>query len=360
MTTGERRPPAVPEPIDEESAAADLVTAPDDEPGRRTYPPVVAFALRVLPYVFIAAMVVYLASRRHDLERIGDASPEDVALLAGLIVLGAVLNAAEYWVMYRAADIDIGFRENVALFNAGQLGNYLPMQVGTMYRFRYLKVVHGLRYANTASFLLMNLALTLGSTALCGLLGLLVLAITGQADPSWILAVGFVVLLAVSLASALLPLPKVRKRSGRMVRAWQEFHAGWENVRKQPWTAIQVLLIDTIKLVFLAWRFAVAFRVLGVDAPIGVYLVVAPVTALVTVLAPTPGSLGIREGSVAVVVALLGYSIPTGLLAATIDRAVMLMVAVVLGTIGYVVTGRRVRAARRAAAPPAPPVSAPR
>ena len=120
--------------------------------------------------------------------------------------------------MYRAADIDVGFRENVALFNAGQLGNYLPMQVGTMYRFRYLKVVHRLRYANTASFLLMNLALTFGSTAICGLLGLAVLAVNEQADPSWLLVVGFVLLFALSLASALMPLPK-RERTRRATHA---------------------------------------------------------------------------------------------------------------------------------------------
>jgi uncharacterized membrane protein YbhN (UPF0104 family) len=112
--------------------------------------------------------------------------------------------------------------------------------------------------------------------------------------------------------------------------------------------------------VLLACRFAVAFRILGVDAPIGVYLVVAPVTALVTVLAPTPGSLGIREGAVAVVVALLGYSIPTGLLAATIDRAVMLVVACALGSVGYFVTGRRLRAARAASTADAATVTAPR
>ena len=281
-------------------------------------------------------------------------------LIAALVIVGAVLNATEYWLMYRAADIDIGFRENVALFNAGQLGNYLPMQVGTVYRFRYLKVVHRLRYANTASFLLMNLALTLGSTAICGLLGLAVLAVNEQAAPSWLLVVGFVLLFALSLASALMPLPKRSDRDGRFMRAWAEFHNGWENVRRQPQVAIQVLLIDTVKLVFLAWRFAVAFHILGIDAPIGVYLVVAPVTALVTVLAPTPGSLGIREGAVAIVVKLLGYSIPTGLLAATIDRAVMLVVACVLGSLGYFVTGRRLRAARDAAAGDGAPLTAPR
>jgi uncharacterized membrane protein YbhN (UPF0104 family) len=342
-------------------AAAGDVAGDDDDMRRRgaSHSPAVALAMKVVPYLFVAAMLVYLASRRDDLARLGDARPGDLALIAVLVIVGAVMNATEYWVMYRAAGIDIGFRENVALFNAGQLGNYLPMQVGTVYRFRYLKAVHRLRYANTASFLLMNLALTLGSTALCGLIGLLVLAIGGQADPSWILIVFFAALLVASLASAFVPLPKGKERSSRFMAAWAEFHSGWENVRRRPSVALQVLLIDTLKLVLLAWRFAIAFRVLGVHAPIGVYLVVAPVTALVAVLAPTPGSLGIREGSVAVVVALLGYSIPTGLLAATIDRAVMLVVACVLGSLGYVVTGRRLRAARARAAAGAP-VTAPR
>jgi len=334
--------------LDEESLAAEIVDGEEPSglrrrPRRHSRP--VAIALKVLPYAFVATMILYLFSRREDIRKLGDANPGDVALIALLVVLGFVANATEYWVMYRASGIDIGFGENQALFNAGQLGNYLPMQAGTLYRFRYLKVVHRLRYANTASYLIMNLALTLGSTALCGLIGLLVIVADNEASPSWILLAGFVGLLVLSLASALVPLPSTQ-RTGRVWVAWAEFHRGWETVRRRPRVAVEVLLIDTLKLVLLAWRFAIAFRILGVHAPIGVYLVIAPVSALVAVLAPTPGSLGIREGSVAVVFALLGYSVPTGLLAATIDRVVMLVASCVLGAVGYVTTGRRMRAVR--------------
>ena len=59
--------------------------------------------------------------------------------------------------------LQIGPMENWALFNAGQLGNYLPMQVGTIYRFRYLKNVHGHRYSRNASNLAMNLVITLAT-----------------------------------------------------------------------------------------------------------------------------------------------------------------------------------------------------
>jgi hypothetical protein len=45
----------------------------------------------------------------------------------------------------------------------------------------------------------------------------------------------------------------------------------------------------------------------------------------------------------------MGYSVPTGLLAATIDRGVMLCVTLVLGAIGYAITLPRLRRASAAA-----------
>jgi uncharacterized membrane protein YbhN (UPF0104 family) len=323
----------------------------EEAPVTRRRPWYVELGLRVVPYLFVAALVAYLATRRDDLERLGDAPAGELLLIGALVVVGAVMNASEFWLQYRAAGIPMGFGENLALFNAGQLGNYLPMQVGTVYRFRYLKAVHRLRYANTASFMLMNLALTLGSTALCGLLGLALVAGNPEVTPSWLLVVAFGLLLAAAIGSAVVPLPAGAGEGGHGVRgklltAFAEFHRGWETVRCQPRVAAAVLAIDTVKLVILAFRFAIAFELLGVDAPIGVYFVIAPATALVSAVAPTPGSLGLREATVAVVVRLLGYSVPTGLLAATIDRVVMLVVAVVLGSVGYLVTGRRLRVAR--------------
>jgi uncharacterized membrane protein YbhN (UPF0104 family) len=300
-------------------------------PSRR--PRWLTITARVVPYLLVGVMLVYVFSRREDLERLSSASWRVLALIAVLVIVGAAMNASEFWLLYRAADVPIGFRENWALFNAGQLGNYLPMQLGTVYRFRYLKSVHGLRYANTASFLAMNLVITLGSTALCGLGGLAVLWWSGDARTSYLLIAVFVAMIAVAVLSAFVPLPATA-RSGRLAAAWVEFHTGWETIRRRPMVALQVLIIDAVKLVLLAFRFAIAFEILDVHAPIGVYVVIAPVTALVSAVAPTPGSLGIREGAVAVVSGLLGYSVPTGLLAATIDRGVMLVVSLVLGGAG--------------------------
>ena len=123
---------------------------------------------------------------------------------------------------------------NWSLFNAGQLGNYLPMQVGTLYRFRYLKSVHGMRYPTPRSLPgdehrhharehrdLRTERHHLGCR--------------GGYRFSLVLTVIFVAMIAVAIGSAVVALPPFSPgRKGRFVEAWLEFHRGWETVRAQP------------------------------------------------------------------------------------------------------------------------------
>ena len=61
------------------------------------------------------------------------------------------MNSTEFWLLYRAQGLRIGLWENWLVFTAGQLANLLPGQVGTLYRFRYLKVVHRFSYGRSGS-----------------------------------------------------------------------------------------------------------------------------------------------------------------------------------------------------------------
>ncbi len=305
--------------------------------------------VRCLQIAAAVGLLVFAWSRRDELEAAFQASADQVVALFALVVVGHAMNAFEFGLMYRATGVGIGHVENWAVFSAGQLGNYLPMQAGTIYRFRYLKVVHGLRYAANASNLAMNLVITLASTAVCGLVGVIGVAASGEQDLSWIMLAIFSALLFVAVGAASLPMPKFLQprpgRPGRMSAAWNEFHRGWEELRRRPRVGFVVLVVDTLKLALLAVRFEIAFELLGVDAPIWLYLVIGPVAALMGVIAFTPGALGLRELAVAGAAAAMGYSVPTGLLAATIDRGVMLCVTLVLGGIGYAMTLPRLRSA---------------
>ncbi len=102
-------------------------------------------------------------------------------------------------------------------------------------------------------------------------------------------------------------------------------------------------------MVLSAARLAVAFSVLGVHEPFVLYLVLAPVASVSTILAFTPGAIGIREAAIAGAALALGFKLPTGLLGASVDRGAMIVVAVVMGLAGYAHTTVRLRQVARAA-----------
>ena len=108
-------------------------------------------------------------------------------------------------------------------------------------------------------------------------------------------------------------------------------------------TAGSVVLIEIAKYVVYAWRFSIAFSLLGVHEQFWLYLVLAPAAGVAAFITITPGALGFRELFVAAAAAAMGAGLRSGLLAATADRAVLLATSIVLGAVGFLVTYPRLR-----------------
>ena len=100
-----------------------------------------------------------------------------------------------------------------------------------------------------------------------------------------------------------------------------------------------------MKYLVTAWRFQIAFGLLGYHQSFWFFLAIAPAAAIAGIIAFTPGGLGIRELFVTGAAVAMGSSFDTGLLAASTDRGVMLASAVVLGSIGFLYSAPRLRRA---------------
>ena len=109
------------------------------------------------------------------------------------------------------------------------------------------------------------------------------------------------------------------------------------------------MLLESAKYVVNAARFAVAFNLLGIHESFWLYLVLSPAAGVAGFIAITPGAFGFREGFVAAAAAAMGAGLNSGLLAATVDRALMLATSAVLGSVGLLVTYPRLRARTAAA-----------
>ena len=294
----------------------------------------------------VLALLVYMVwQRREDLKPIFEDPSGDLLLIGVLIITGHFLNSAEFWVLYRASKVLVGFFENWMVFTSGLLGNLLPGQVGTLYKFRYMKTVHGLSYAKSGSNYGANLVISLGSSAIIGSIGAIG-HMAGGGDPAWIVLLVFVGLGVLCVGLLSMPLPKWSILRGKPARVATSFNEGWDEIRAHPRTSLTVITIDVVKYLLTAWRFLIAFRLLGVDESFWFFLVIAPAAALAGIIAFTPGGLGIRELFVTAAAIGMGSDFDTGLLAATTDRGVMLLSALVLGTVGYAYTLPRMRNAR--------------
>jgi uncharacterized membrane protein YbhN (UPF0104 family) len=299
----------------------------------------------------LAAVIAFIVwNRRTEIAQAFEQSWDLLLALFVLTIVEQISTATEYWLLYRAANVPIRWRMNLALFYAGGLGNYLPLQAGSVYRFHFMKAVHGVGYSRTVSVFGQNFVITIAAAGTVIITAVLATAAFTARSMSWLMLVVGIAMLGSAIVIAVVPLPHIRWLKGRPARWWSEFHEGWETLRHEPRVAVRVLLLEVVCAVTFATRLMLVFDLLGVHAPFFLCLALAPVASPATALAITPGALGFREAAVAAAAVAMGFRVPTGIFAAGIDRGVLLLVTVVFGVGGYMFTLPHLRKARREAA----------
>lgn len=298
-----------------------------------------------VPLVLLAALAWFVWSERTTLSRVGEAPPRDLLIIAGLFVVAHFINSAEFWLLHVRTGASLGLFENWMVFTAGHLGNYLPAQVGTVYRFRYMQVVHEVPVIHTAAIQGANLVITIAGAALVGLAGVIGMWLYGGAGLSILMLLLFASMGVVAVLFALVPLPPFRGRTGRIARLWRRFHDGFEQVRRMPGTGISLVALEVGKYLATAWRIQVTFSLIDIHQPLWFFLVLAPAAGIASFISVTPAALGFREAFLTGTAAAMGLEATEGLLGATVDRAVMMVTFLILGGIGFLVTLRRLRTA---------------
>jgi uncharacterized membrane protein YbhN (UPF0104 family) len=311
-------------------------------PKNRTFRwrPVVEQAVGIL---ILVAVGWYFWERRDTIAQIVDVSLYVLlALIIGVLLSWTVVSWQSY-LLFRAQGIEIGFMENLIVTTSMTFGNYLPMRIGTIVRIRYMKTVHGMRYARFGSMTGMRIVLMQSATGLLGLIGVVGLWAT-QGTVSVILAALFLAIFLVSVAAFSLRVPRATG-SGLIRRVWNDFIEGFDVTRSRPGVALQVMALVIAQYALLAWRLQVSLAAVGVEASFFLLAMLGPLTALVSALALTPGGLGVREALIGYVTFEVGMTFDIGMIAGAVDRAVVLCLVAVLGSLsfGYVWWGVRGR-----------------
>lgn len=262
----------------------------------------------------------------------------------GLLVLaGWVLSSAQTWVLFRAEEARIGFGENLVLTSCANFANYLPMRVGTVLRGRYMKHVHGLRYARFGSILGIRTVLLVSASGLLGAIGTMGLWLS-EGRPAWFLLVAFVGMALASAVALLVPLPRISGSDKRLPRIWNDFVEGFATARARPRVSAIVLTLTLLQQLTLGLRLFVGFDAFQTTLSPWLPLLLAALVMLVSFVAITPGGLGLREAAIGYVAFATGGDFSLGLFAGSLDRAVMLVLALVLGAPSFVYIWKKLAA----------------
>lgn len=269
-----------------------------------------------------------------------DASWWDLGAMGILVLVGWVLSAAQSWVLFRTEGTQIGFGENFILAAGGNFANYLPMRVGTIVRGRYMKQVHGLRYARFGSVFGIRTVLMLSASGILGTIGTLGLWLF-EGRAAWLLLVAFMAMLLATAAAVFFRLPRAKESGARLPRIWNDFLDGFATARARPRVSALVLVLLVLSQAALGLRLFISFDAFQVQASAWLLVLLAPIVVLISFTAITPGALGLREAAIGYVALATGYDFNLGLFAGSLDRAVILALTLAIGTPSFVYVWRR-------------------
>jgi len=287
-----------------------------------------------------------LWQRRSAFAELLDASWADLGTMGALLLAAWMLSTAQTWVLFKAEGATIGFWENLVLAICANFANYLPMRVGTVLRGRYMKHVHGLRYARFGSIFGIRTVLLVSA---CGILG--AVAALGlwlfEDRPAWLLLIAFLGMALGAIIALLVRLPRLEGSDRRLARIWNDFIDGFATARAQPRLSLIVLALTLTQQLALGLRLLIGFDAFQAHPSPWLLLLLAPLVMLVSFVAITPGALGLREAAIGYVAFATGYDFDLGLFAGSLDRAVMLVFTLGLGAPSFIYVWRRLGSAER-------------
>lgn len=269
-------------------------------------------------------------NRAELLQSLGAMATRDLFTLIALVLVGWVAMGAQNVVLMRSQRVHMGLGESVLVHSSTSLLNYVPTRLGTLFRFRYLKQVHGLDYKRNLGLISLRMGILLAISAAMAVAGILWLGGEQGMRDAFIA----LVLFSGAGAASILFLSRVApiEKAGRISEVWNGFAAAIMEARSHKRRLAAIAALIVFQLALAALRMDVAFDIIGTPVDLAVLLVVAPVVVLLSLF--SFATLGIREAIVGGLVAATGLDFSAGVIAASAERAALMLLSFTLGAIG--------------------------
>ena len=260
-------------------------------------------------------------------------NPKYIVALVPLIVITLLLIGLINQIVSLNLDASLNFSQWSKLAFASTLANYIfPLRAGMALRAYYYNKKCKLSVAYFTSIMTIIHVITLLANSILGL-GVLIFLWATIGNSKLIILAAFLLLTCFCIACLKyspknIPSFKFEKLSSFLKR----MHEGWAQLHNNNQLMYTTLVLSlTITLIY-SVRLLISFHALGYSVEILGCIFIGSLVAISTFVSITPAALGIREGAIMAGGLALGVDLEVSLLAGAIDRAVSILVVLILGS----------------------------
>lgn len=291
-------------------------------------PPPVArasVAMRVvrlaITVALLALMAAYIWPHRGDYRVVLRISPWSVLAVLVLDAMVYVYGAATIHFSVRVFGVKLRVWEAWQVSMVSRFCNFLtPFRGGVLARAVYLNRMHGLSYEHFVGGMSGMLLATVTVSVLSAIAGMAwVHLATGQTMLKQIVILAVVL---VAILSVLLIRPRMAEKGGALRRRLARLVNGWSDFAGDRGALVGLMAVNALQLLTMAAMLALLLADMGHAVSFGLLLLLVALGTVSTLFQITPGGVGIYEGTVTVVGAMMGLS-PANLLAAALTWRVL-------------------------------------
>jgi len=279
-------------------------------------------------------VIVYLFVSKHPdyIEKIQQISLSTILTLILLQIVAHIIRTKRLQLLTKHYEVDLKFKESLALSYANSLLSIIPLQVGLIYKGLFLKQRFHLPYRRFTLITAMGYLISL----ITGLFisSLLLAAYWFLGKPLNGLFFLFMVVLFISLNSFIF-FPFFR--NFLKLVPYKKMHVileEWETLRKDRKLIIALVLNDFLIIGISALRLFIVFLNIQIFATFFDCVLIFSTAQLSGLFALSSGTLGLKETFSGIIAACINLPIGYSIMAATIDRVVIFIPHFVFGFAG--------------------------
>lgn len=279
--------------------------------------------------IAISLIVFYLVRNLDGVKQIRNASPWIIFYLIVINLIARVVVGFKVKIIAAVFNVNLTVKEWFGIAAIQAFYNYLFTKSGLLANALYINKKYDIPLP---SYIAAFASAQMFGISVGGLMGLLAsIYAKTQGHDLDILIPLFSFLLVIPLA--LVFFPKLNLFKGKRFHKLDQILQGWSIIRRSKNLWGILVLCEFVILSLLALRYFMAIQAFGYNVPLWVCFLLAPVNSVANVISIVPGALGIKEAAAGLLTQISGFGMEVGILTTLLDRVVVMLIAIILGSI---------------------------